>query len=69
MFFAYAVSIDRQTTSSESAAHGPDEDHKSAAPAMAPLPFPVIKRRRKMGSLPTTLGVLGFFTELTLSFV
>lgn len=34
--------------------------------ARAPLPFPVIKRHRKMGPILTLFGVLGFFIGFTL---
>ncbi len=34
--------------------------------AKAPLPFPMIRRHRKMGPVMIVLGVLGFFIGLTL---
>ena len=34
--------------------------------AKAPLPFPMIRRHRKMGPVLIVLGVLGFFIGLTL---
>jgi hypothetical protein len=42
---------------------------RSARKAKAPLPFPFIKRHRKMGPVLTVLGVFGFFIGFALILV